>query len=205
MAVLWIARGKGLPYSYDAVQPPSSLKPCVFFDRDGIVNRSPGPGYVERVEDFHLLPDFVTALRLVLQRGYESVIITNQRGVGKGQMSQATLDAIHQHLRDLLAAEGLSLRAIYFCTEVDRDHPRLKPQPGMLLEAAQDHHLDLSRSWMVGDNEKDVVAGQRAGCRTLLVRPGDEPTVAEHRVASMAEVPAFLARQLSVRTQGNQA
>lgn len=169
------------------------------------MNRSPGPGYVERVEDFHLLPEFVTALRLVLQRGYESVIITNQRGVGKGQMSQATLDAIHQHLRDLLAAEGLSLRDIYFCTEVDREHPRLKPQPGMLLEAARDHGLDLTRSWMIGDNEKDVIAGQRAGCRTLLVRPGDEPTVAEHRVAAMADVPAFLARHLSADQRGNLA
>ena len=179
------------------------LRPCIFFDRDGIVNRSPGPGYVERVEDFHLLPDFVRALRLVLQRGYESVIITNQRGVGKGQMSQATLDAIHQHLRELLRAEGLSLRDIYFCTEVDRDHPRLKPQPGMLLEAARDHRLDLARSWMIGDNEKDVVAGQRAGCRTLLVREGGEPTVADFRVASMAEVPAFLEQQLTQQTRGH--
>lgn len=194
--VLWIAPRGPLPYSYAAVQANSPLRPCVFFDRDGIVNRSPGPGYVERVEDFHLLPEFVTALRLVLQRGYEAVIITNQRGVGKGQMSQATLDAIHDHLRALLAREGLSLRDIYFCTEVDRDHPRLKPQPGMLFEAARDHQLDLARSWMIGDNEKDVMAGQRAGCRTLLVREGAEPTVAEFRVPSMAEVPEFLARHL---------
>lgn len=181
----------------------ASLRPCIFFDRDGIVNRSPGPGYVERVEDFHLLPDFVRALRLVLKLGYEAVIITNQRGVGKGQMSQATLDAIHAHLRDLLRAEGLALRDIYFCTEVDRAHPRLKPQPGMLLEAARDHRLDLSRSWMIGDNEKDVVAGQRAGCRTLLVREGDEPTVADFRVADMAEVPAFFERHLASQSKGH--
>lgn len=174
-----------------------ALRPCVFFDRDGIVNRSPGPGYVERVEDFHLLPEFVAALRVVLRKGYEAVIITNQRGVGKGVMSQATLDAIHQHLRDQLAAEGLSLRDIYFCTELDRAHPMLKPQPGMILQAARDHHLDVARSWMIGDNEKDVLAGQRAGCHTLLVREGSEPTVAEHRLASMSAVAAFLERHLT--------
>jgi len=184
------------PYSFSPMKPVPALRPCVFFDRDGIVNRSPGPGYVERVEDFHLLPEFIQALRVVQQRQYEAVIITNQRGVGRGKMSQATLDAIHQRLLDHVAHAGLSLRDIYFCTEVDRDHPRLKPQPGMLLEAARDHGLDLARSWMIGDNEKDVIAGQRAGCRTLLVRAGAEETVADYRVTSMSEVPGFLERRL---------
>ena len=171
-------------------------RPCVFFDRDGIVNRSPGPGYVERVEDFHLLDDFVAALRTTLARGYEAVIITNQRGVGKGVMSQETLDAIHEHLRTELKGMGLSLLDIYFCTALDRSHPRLKPQPGMLLEAALDHSLDLSRSWMVGDNEKDVLAGKAAGCRTVLVGSPKEPTVAEFTLPSMAELASFLESHL---------
>ena len=178
------------------VKTTAPLRPCVFFDRDGIVNRSPGPGYVERVEDFHLLPEFVAALRVVQRKGYEAVIITNQRGVGKGLMSQATLEAIHDYLRDQLTREGLSLRDIYFCTELDRAHPMLKPQPGMILQAARDHQLDLARSWMVGDNEKDVVAGQRAGCRTVLVQEGAEPTVAEFRLPAMAGVAAFLEQHL---------
>ena len=179
------------------MQANSPLRPCAFFDRDGIVNRSPGPGYVERVEDFHLLPEFVAALRVVQQRGYEAVIITNQRGVGKGQMTQATLDAIHGQLREQLAQAGLALRAIYVCTSLDRADPMLKPQPGMIQQAARDHQLDLARSWMVGDNETDVLAGQRAGCRTLLVRAGAEPTVAEHRLATLAELAPFLERHLT--------
>ena len=168
------------------------LRPCVFFDRDGIVNQSPGPGYVERVEDFHLLPDFPPALRVVRRKAHAAVIITNQRGVGRGIMTQATLDAIHGTLADALARDGLALDAIYACTAVDRSDPRLKPQPGMFFDAARDLGLDLASSWMVGDNESDVVAGRAAGCRTILVREGAEPTVADHRLKSMADLAGFL-------------
>lgn len=173
------------------------LRPCVFFDRDGIVNRSPGPGYVERVADFHLLSEFVDALRVVRDRGHVAAIITNQRGVGKGLMSQGTLDEIHAHLRSLLQREGLSLLGIYAATAVDRSDPRLKPQPGMFFEAAREHGLDLARSWMIGDNEKDVVAGRAAGCRTILVREGQEPTVADYRLARMADLAGFLEEHLA--------
>lgn len=178
-------------------QPSSARRPCVFFDRDGIVNQSPGPGYVERVADFHLLPEFPPALRVVRQKGYAAVLITNQRGVGKGIMTQATLDEIHACMAAGLARHGLALDAVYACSELDRGHPRLKPQPGMLLEAAEDHGLDLARSWMVGDNEKDVQAGKAAGCRTILVREGQEPTVADYRLSRMADLAGFLKEHLA--------
>ena len=175
---------------------PGHLRPAVFFDRDGIVNRSPGPGYVERWEDFHLLPEFVEALRLVTARGYEAVIVTNQRGVGRGVMRAEELVRIHDHLLAALRLEGLGVRDIYVCTAVDDADPRRKPNPGMLLEAARDHQLDLSRSWMIGDSEKDIEAGLRAGCRTVRVSPPDRPTGAHDRVDDMAQLVEFLARNL---------
>jgi D-glycero-D-manno-heptose 1,7-bisphosphate phosphatase len=167
-------------------------KTCVFFDRDGIVNESPGPGYVERVADFHLIPDFIDALRLVTERGYAAVIITNQRGVGLGLMTAETLADIHDHLRQSVANAGLSLLDIFTCTATDNADPNRKPNPGMLLEAARKHGLDLSRSWMVGDNEKDVLAGQRAGCRTIRVHPEAADTAADHRVDAMAALVPLL-------------
>ena len=174
-------------------------RPCVFFDRDGIVNRSPGPGYVERVDDFHLLQGFVDALRLVHERGYVAVIVTNQKGVGKGVMTQATLDAIHAHLEESLRREGLSLLDIYACVALEDHHPNRKPNPGMILDAAREHQLDLSRSWMIGDNEKDVLAGQRAGCRTVLVAPRGKASVADFRVEDMADLRGFLDTHLEAR------
>ena len=169
---------------------------CVFFDRDGIVNASPGPGYVERLADFHLLPAFLDALRVTRERGYEAVIVTNQRGVGLGLMTQETLDEIHAALRDAVNEAGLDLLAIYYCTANDNAHPNRKPNPGMLLEAATRYGLDLSRSWMVGDNEKDVEAGRAAGCRTVLVNASDQPTAADYRLADMEQLADFFESNL---------
>src|SRR5450759_1039708 len=84
----------------------SSGHPAVFFDRDGIVNLSPGAGYVERWEDFHLQPEFVEALRLVTRLGFAAVVVSNQRGVTRGRMSAATVDDMHRRLREQLRAQG---------------------------------------------------------------------------------------------------
>lgn len=172
-------------------------RPAVFFDRDGIVNASPGPGYVERWEDFRLLPAFVEALRVVVARGYEPVVVTNQRGVGRGIMTQEALDRIHDGLVAALASQGLRLRDIRVCTAVDNADPRRKPNPGMLVEAAETHALDLSRSWMIGDSEKDIEAGRRAGCAvTLRVHPSPGPTAAAVTLSDMADLPAHLRAHL---------
>ncbi len=171
-------------------------RPAVFFDRDGIVNRSPGPGYVERWEDFHLLSGFVRALRLCRARGYAAFIATNQRGVGLGLVPRPVLDGIHANLRRALAREGLTLDAILVCTAVDDADPERKPNPGLLLRAAREHGLDLAGSWMIGDSERDVAAGQAAGCHTVRVAPPGEPTAADARVADVEALPALLAELL---------
>lgn len=173
-----------------------SGRPAVFFDRDGIVNESPGPGYVERWEDFHLLPSFVEALRIVVARGYASVVVTNQRGVGRGIMSQAALDRIHAGLVAALAAEGLALTDLRVCTAVTDDDPRRKPNPGMLAEAARAHGLDLGRSWMIGDSEKDIEAGRRAGCAVTIRVHTAAQTAATARLNSMDDLPGYLQAHL---------
>ena len=162
---------------------------CVFFDRDGIVNRSPGPGYVERWEDFDLLPEFVAVLRTVLDLGYEAVVVTNQRGVALGRMSLEAVDDIHGRLRRVLRdRHGLGLLDILCCPHDRGECTCRKPQPGMLLAAAQRYGIHLPSSWMIGDNERDVEAGRRAGCRTIRVSTEDEPSAADVRVRSMAEL-----------------
>jgi histidinol-phosphate phosphatase family protein len=173
------------------------LVPAVFFDRDGIVNESPGPGYVERVEDFRIVPAFLDVLRIALHRGYRAVIVTNQRGVGLGRMSMDTLEAIHQRLRTEVQRAGLELTDIYVCTATADDHPDRKPNPGMLLKAAHDHHLALHVSWMIGDSEKDVEAGRRAGCGvTVRVAPLGTVTDADFLVPDMESLVALLESKL---------
>lgn len=170
--------------------------PCVFFDRDGIINRSPGPGYVERVEDFHMLPDFPPALRLAQSRGYRAVVVTNQRGIALGIVHPRTLDAIHRQMHMLLAREGLELDGVYVCPHDRGECTCRKPMPGLLLQAAEELNLDLSRSWMIGDHETDITAGRAAGCRTIRVSDLSTPSEADYRVADMSELPALLERLL---------
>lgn len=137
------------------------------------------------------------SLRLALERGYKAVIVTNQAGVSRGWMTQEALDGIHAKLERLLKEEGLALDGIFECTSFDEAHPNRKPNPGMLLEAAARHHLDLPRSWMIGDSEKDVQAGRRAGVsKTVKVKAKPVQTAADFRVDSMQDLPELLSQKL---------
>lgn len=174
------------------------MKKCVFFDRDGIVNVSPGPGYVERWADFRLSPEFPAVLDVVQKRGYAAVIVTNQRGVFRGILTMEALDEIHANLQKLLADLGCGqLLDIMVCPHDEGVCECRKPRPGMLLEAARRHGIDLAASWMVGDNAKDVEAGRRAGCRTIFVG-ADKPGVqADHVVPDMKSLEPLLKRVLA--------
>ena len=172
-------------------------RPCVFFDRDGIANRSPGPGYVNHLDDFHILPGFADCVRAAAAKGIPAVVVTNQRGISRGLTPPAQLEAMHAKLRAELAAEGLELLDVLVCTSADDAHPDRKPNPGMLRAAAKRHHLDLSKSWMIGDRESDVKTGQNAGVAvTVLVDDGSAPTAATHRVPDMPACAALLRAKL---------
>ncbi len=167
---------------------------CVFFDRDGIVNESPGAGkYVLNWDEFRLVPEFPECLRAARQHGYEAALVTNQRAVALGLMRADQLEAIHQRLRELLEGEHrLGLLDIEYCPhDVDECSCR-KPKPGMLLALAARHDIDLGRSWMIGDSESDVEAGRRAGCRTIRVGPLAMPSRADILLDSMRDLPARL-------------
>lgn len=169
-------------------------KKCVFFDRDGIVNESPGAGkYVLGWEEFHLVPEFPECLRIVHRCGYEAAIVTNQRAVALGLLSAGQLEAIHQRLRDLLEQKyRQSLLDILYCPHDIGGCTCRKPSPGMLLTLAARHAVDLGQSWMVGDAETDVEAGHRAGCRTILVGSAPADSRADVRVAALQALPALL-------------
>jgi D-glycero-D-manno-heptose 1,7-bisphosphate phosphatase len=125
------------------------------------------------------LPGVCEGIRLLQDAGYLRIVVSNQRCVAKGLISTAELEALHARMRCNFEVAGAHIDAIYYCPHDYQ--PRCscrKPQPGMLLEAARDHDIDLAASWMIGDSEQDVEAGQAAGCKTVrLLTPG-EPTSA---------------------------
>jgi histidinol-phosphate phosphatase family protein len=169
------------------------MRNVIFFDRDGIVNVPPAPGgYVERPEDFKVMPEFIASLRVVLERGYEAIVITNQQGVGKGLYSVETLSEIHGRLIHEVESHGLSILDIYYCPHLAADHCSCrKPLPGMILKAIGKWDIDPAHSWMVGDSFRDVDAGVAAGCRTLLVHP-ERYDISTRWVRSIVEMPAMI-------------
>ncbi len=147
------------------------MKRAVFLDRDGVINHKAAEGeYVTRWEDFHFLPGAVEAISSLDRAGWSVIVISNQRCVAKGLLTIAELEAIHQKMLEELARAGAKLDGIYYCPH-DGESLCLcrKPSPGMLLTAAQEHQIDLTSSWMVGDSESDIEAGKRAGCGTVRI------------------------------------
>lgn len=154
------------------------LRPAVFLDRDGTLNVE--VDYLHRVEDVALIPGAAAAVADLNRRGIPVVVVTNQSGIGKGKFTWVQYGAVMGRIDDLLKAEGARIDAAYVAPHHPEgkgpyqhpDHPDRKPNPGMLLRASEEHGVDLSRSWMIGDKRIDLEAGRNAGCRVALVRTG---------------------------------
>ena len=152
---------------------------AVFLDRDGTINKY--VGFLRNIDEFELMDGVTDAIKKVNASGYLAIVVTNQPVIARGEVSFEELEEIHNKMETLLGKEGAYLDAIYFCPHhphkgYEGERPELKfdcdcrkPKPGMLLNAAQDFNIDLSQSWMIGDGENDVKAGQNAGCRTALI------------------------------------
>lgn len=146
---------------------PRLLRPAVFFDRDGVVNDPGEHYYVTRREDFHFQEGIREVLRAAKAGGRATILITSQRGVGKGLMSERDLETIHRHMQENLAIDGLAFDAIHAYTGASPDGPGAKPDPMHVFEAAETLGLDLGASWMIGDADRDIEMGRRAGLRTI--------------------------------------
>jgi len=162
---------------------------AVFLDRDGVINTKLIGDYVKRTGEFTFIPDIFEVLPAIHEAGMLAIVVTNQRGIGRGLMSASDLEAVHAMMqRELAHRTGQTLDAIYFCPH---DHHSAcncrKPLPGMLLQAAVDHAIALSESWMIGDSESDIEAGIAAGCHTVRVLAKAEETRAELVAGSLAE------------------
>lgn len=184
-------------FSMSAAQP---LRPAVFFDRDGVVNVSPGDGYVLRWEDFEFAPGIVEALALCRERGYATILVTSQQGVGKGLMTQAALDDLHARMQEHLAGHAAALDGIYACTHLAGSCTCRKPSAEMILRARDEHGIDLSRSWLVGDHDRDIQMAINAGVpRTVRILSHHEPKVqADFTLAETTELEGLLRERLPV-------
>lgn len=146
---------------------------AIFLDRDGVINRKlPEDHYVRRPSEFQLLPDVLPALRIFRRLGFVVVIVTNQRGIARGIMTEDDLETVHHFMNALFKDAGLTIDGIYYCPHDKKDFCNCrKPAPGMMLAAAKDLNIDLGLSFMVGDSASDIEAAKNAGVRSVMISP----------------------------------
>jgi D-glycero-D-manno-heptose 1,7-bisphosphate phosphatase len=142
----------------------------IFLDRDGVINHKREGDYVRSWRDFEFLPKAREALALLTKAGYRTIIVTNQRGIARGLMTEADLAEIHRRMIADVASAGGAIVAIYHCPHDIGACSCRKPELGLFLQARRDFpDLDLSSAALIGDSASDMAAGDRLGCRTILV------------------------------------
>ncbi len=146
----------------------------VFLDRDGVINID-SPNYIKTPSEFNFIPKSPDAIALLSQNGFKVIIITNQSLIGRKMADQATLDAIFKKMTDGVKKAGGHITDIFFCPHTPEDNCSCrKPAPGLIQKAVVKHHIDLSKTCMVGDSAKDIECAMNAGCKTtLLVKTGN--------------------------------
>ena len=160
----------GSPERLPLTQSFLSRRPAVILDRDGVLNERPPMGeYVRSVGDFRWLAGAREALALLRQAGYMTIVVSNQAGVGRGMMTVEDVARIHQRMRHEAEEAGGSIDAVYWCPHGWEEGCECrKPRPGMLFQAQHDYDLDLSRTLLIGDDERDALAARHAGAPCVL-------------------------------------
>lgn len=144
----------------------------IFLDRDGVINEN-SCEHVKHWNEFTFLPHVLTALRMLNVAGFRVFIVTNQAIINRGMATHATLDDIHARMIERIELSGGTITAIRYCPHDQHEQCACrKPQPGMLLDLANEWNIDLKHSYMVGDALTDIAAARAAGCRSVLVRTG---------------------------------
>ncbi|MGN1375871.1 MAG: D-glycero-beta-D-manno-heptose 1,7-bisphosphate 7-phosphatase [Prevotella sp.] len=157
----------------------SNRQKAVFLDRDGTINKY--VGFLHNIDDFELIDGVSESIKKINQSGYLAIVVTNQPVIARGEVTWEELNEIHKKMATLLGKDGAYVDAVYVCPhhpdkgfEGERPEYKIdcdcrKPKPGLLLQAAKDFNIDLSQSIMIGDSERDVEAGEAAGCRECIL------------------------------------
>lgn len=177
------------------------MRRTIFLDRDNTIIHN--DGHLGDPEAVHLMAGAAQAMVQLVDAGFSLIVVTNQSGVARGLFTEEDVKAVHCSIdRSIARATGredLVLGWYYSPWHPEAvidayrgDHPTRKPGPGMLLEAADDHELDLARSWMVGDQERDVQAGMAAGCRCVRLASASTQTLAEKRCDTLMAATQYI-------------
>ncbi|MBD0371615.1 MAG: HAD family hydrolase [Pyrinomonadaceae bacterium] len=177
-------------------------RPAVFMDRDGTISEE--VGYVNHPSRYKVFPFSAEAVRLLNERGWLAILVTNQAGVARGYFTEDLIKEVHGVLLGELERDGARLDAIYYCAH----HPSVgeppfrldcdcrKPRPGLIRRAAAEFDIDLAKSWMIGDRYSDIVLAHNAGVRSAFVLTGYGRGEFEYQRAAWKHEPELIADNL---------
>jgi D-glycero-D-manno-heptose 1,7-bisphosphate phosphatase len=166
----------------------------VLLDRDGVINQRIVGGYVTSWEKFAFLPGALEGLRLLAEKNYQLIVVSNQAGVGKGLMTAADLHDITRKFLEEVEAHGGRIRSVFYCTHRAEDGcPCRKPKPGLLLNAQAEHQFNFEDTFLIGDSESDLRAAQAVGCPAIMVSNAPSAGLEKLLYAPRVTVPSLLA------------
>lgn len=154
------------------------MNKIVFIDRDGVINQDPtaaktGKEYITDWPEFHFLPGALEALKALTKNGYKIFIISNQAGVGRGIYTKEKLDEITKNMLGEIESAGGKIYSVQYCVHKKEDNCDCrKPNTGLFKKAAEGLEVDFTKTYFVGDTKRDIEAGKKIGCRTILVLSG---------------------------------
>lgn len=192
---------------------------AIFLDRDGVINKDLGAEiykkdgtfdlfdkdiYLRRPEDIVFEENAIEGMKRLIQMEFRLIIVTNQAGIGRGLLTEAEVDSVHEAMLKILSENGIEIEKVYMCPHdegegkgrLKRRCENHKPRPGFLYNARQDLDIDLSESFMVGDKLQDVMAGNLAGCRAVLMDTGWGGHCLEDETMAISMKPDFVAKDL---------
>ena len=153
----------------------------IFIDRDGVINHEKKDDYILNSQEFKFFDGVLEAFHQLNSKFGTIIIVTNQRGVGKGLMDEDDLTRIHQFMQSKIENAGGRIDKIYYCTSTDNNHPNRKPNPGMAFRAKADNPaIDFSKSIMIGNKPSDMLFGRNAGMYTVFVATTHPDTAFPH-------------------------
>jgi D-glycero-D-manno-heptose 1,7-bisphosphate phosphatase len=148
----------------------------VFLDRDGVINNNEGRYYISKPGDLLLNTGIIDALKAFLNGSFQLIIISNQSGISKNLYSKEDCDNVHEKLVNMLSGHGISIKEIYYCPH----HPEIenclcrKPESLLFEKAIARFNIDTGQSWMIGDSERDIIAAEKAGLKSILVKSNED-------------------------------
>jgi D,D-heptose 1,7-bisphosphate phosphatase len=170
---------------------------AIFLDRDDTLIKD--PGYISSPDQVELLDGVAEALIKLKELGYKLIVASNQSAVARGMVTEKVLDKIHDRLKGLLAEKNAFLDRIYYCPyhpdgvvpKYRKESKNRKPNPGMLLTAAKELDIDLSQSWCIGNSDRDIEAGHRVGCKTILIDAPSRQKQTDPRTSQPGVTPDY--------------